>query len=68
LYSATLKENLFKVEFEKMIILCSGTFGLAFWKPNCDMNGTIINNIESRKSKGMLITNNILSKNNMLNY
>lgn len=48
----------------------SGTFGLAYWKPRSQMNESIIQSISIQDDKpdGMLITTNLLEKNQDINY
>lgn len=48
----------------------SGEFGLSYWKPKSVLNGSIVQSIsmEENETTGLLITTNILTKGNSLNY
>ena len=48
----------------------SGQFGLAYWKPSSEMNGTIVQSItlDGTTMKGALVTTNILSRDSQLTY
>lgn len=54
----------------KLIIIRMGEFDLAYWKPQSDLNGTVVQtiHISQEESHGILATNNILSRNSHLNY
>jgi hypothetical protein len=48
----------------------SGQFGLSYWKPSSEMNGTIVQSItlDGASRKGALVTTNILTKDSQLTY
>jgi hypothetical protein len=48
----------------------SGKFGLSYWKPKSVLNGSIVQSIcmEDNQTTGLLITTNVLTKGDSLNY